>query len=143
MKKELFCLALLLSLLTLACKKEAAPDVYVLKFWSSCVQCLAQGNTTFTLAEKGLFDQDNQLLPDSLFQAVIQLNAARPTMLCDSMANVYGCGSCYDAEDFLLQTKCGGVERTWQFDPNDSSQPVQVQEFARLLRDVYRKCKGE
>ncbi len=143
MKKELFSLALLLCLFTAGCKKEVAPDVVVLKFWNFCVQCIAQDKTTFTLAENGLFDQDNQLLPDSLFQAVKQLNAARPTMLCDSMANVYGCGSCYDAEDFLLQTQCGGIERTWQFDPDDSSQPVQVQEFARMLRDVYRKCKGE
>lgn len=139
MKKEFFYLTVLLSLLAVACKKDTGPDVVVLKFWDVCGNCL-DSDITFSLAENGLFDQDNQLMPDSLFQLAKQLNLARPAILCDSLTSVYGCGSCYDATDYYLQTKCNGLERTWQFDPYDNTQPAEVQEFARLLQDLYRKC---
>lgn len=141
MNKIIAFLTLALLILAISCKKEAAPEQVVLKFWVECGQCIQPEEVaTFTLAENGLFDQKNNQMADSLFQAANALNAARPSVLCDSGEGNYGCGSCYDAETFYLQSTCGNADRTWQFDPLDQSQPLAVQAFAQQLKDVYRKC---
>ena len=103
MKQYLLPLAFGIFFFATSCHHE--PDIFILKFWDECGQCTPT-DFIFSLKEEGLYDQNNQLLPDSLFQAVKLLYANRPGILCSDARETYGCGTCYDGLSYFMQTKC-------------------------------------
>ena len=138
MKNILLITLALMALLNSSCKKEKTKDP-LFKLWSVCGNCLPS-DVVITLTEDGLYNQDNLKYPDSLFQMAQQILIAQPAILCDAATNTYGCAGCYDGSDYFIEKHCGAVERTWSFDPYDTSQPATVLEYAQMLRILYRNC---
>jgi hypothetical protein len=138
MKYPVIALLLLSTLFVFCCKKEKhGTEIYTI--WSVCGECIPS-DFALTLTDEGLYDQDNNQLPDSLYQFAQQLAIEPPAILCDTSISQYGCGSCYDGVDYLIRTSCNGTTRTWSFDPFDTSLPQEVQDYADMIAEVLIKA---
>ena len=108
-------------------------------FWAECGECIPITDK-FSIHESMLFDKNGQTLQDSLLQFAKTLQTNMPDVLCTSITEIYGCGSCYDGISYFVQTGCSGIERTWQFDPYDTGNPAEVTAYAMQVQEVFRKC---
>ena len=136
-------LALTLALFFSACKKDLVshPDINtnnVLTFWVDPGEGIPF-TARFTLTHQHLLDKDGQFLPDSLFQIAQVLNQKLPAELCASDTDTPGCAPCSTWTSVYLQTDCNGQQRTWRIDPFETGQPDKIDDFARLVHDVYFK----
>ncbi|MBK6996428.1 MAG: hypothetical protein KA138_10605 [Saprospiraceae bacterium] len=108
-------------------------------FWVECGECIPITDK-FSIHDGMLFDENGQTLHDSLLQFAKTLQTNMPDLLCTSSLSDYGCGSCYDLYSVFVRTECNGLERTWQFDPNDSSIPAVVRAYSVQVEEIFWKC---
>jgi len=142
--KSIFLTSFLFVFLTVTfnnCKKETITPDGEMAFWVKGLYSRPQ-DYRFTLIGNQLFDNERNVLPDSLWQKAKLLLNEMPAVLCDSSTEAYGCGLCLDTYDYFLRTRCNGKWRTWQMniDPNN---PSEVNAFVTKLIDLEEECLAQ